>query len=67
MGDGNVYGWHRRGVPIPHTVLIASVLFIFGEGVGGDSPDRALHSSPFPWPVACVSLAAAAWVCHRAV
>lgn len=32
MGDGYVYGWHRRGVPIPHTVLISFVLFVFGKG-----------------------------------
>jgi len=31
MGDGIVYGWHRRGVPIPHVVLIAVALFAFGR------------------------------------
>ena len=31
MGDGIVYGWHRRGVSIPHVVLIAVALFAFGR------------------------------------
>ena len=44
MGDGNVYGWHRRGVPIPHTVLIAFVLFVFGRALGIPRPPlRARH------------------------
>ena len=42
MGDGLTYGWHRRGVPIPHVALVALVLFIFGRitsvGDGGTSP-----------------------------
>ena len=47
MGDGLTYGWHRRGVPIPHVALVAVVLFAFGRitSTGG-----AVSSAPSGLP-----------------
>jgi prolyl 4-hydroxylase len=47
MGDGLTYGWHRRGVPIPHVALVAVVLFAFGRitstgGTISPAPSRGL-------------------------
>lgn len=44
MGDGNIYGWHRRGVPIPHVALMCVLLFVFGRVT--TSPPAA--KVPFP-------------------
>ena len=32
MGDGKTYqSWSRRGVPIPHVVIMCGALFLFGR------------------------------------
>ena len=52
MGDGTVYGWYRRGVPIQHTVLIGLALFIFGRVTSPQAQfERTLDSRGRPVPV----------------
>ena len=44
MGDGLTYGWHRRGVPIPHVALVAVVLFAFGRITSTGGPASSAPS-----------------------
>ena len=48
MGDGNIYGWHRRGVPIPHVALMCVLLFVFGRVTS--SPPAAMVPVPASIP-----------------